>query len=213
MPAQRFARDDRPPELFFDAAPRAFEPDVFPRDALPALVERFAVDRPPAAGEALRDDLLFDDDAERPPDVLFALPRPLADFEPFAAGFDDELFRDGDDELFALEDERALVVRGLDDEDGFDRAGVVTVSAAAPSAPTAAPVAAPLSISPATSNTLSITRDAVVLAELDLFLPDTEEFFFLPEVDEPDLLAITFPSQIFVNMLPVTSKLAHGPNI
>jgi hypothetical protein len=112
-------------------------------------------------------------------------------------------------------DDRPPVDLDLDDrnEERLLLAGAVTVSAAAPIAPTAAPVAAPLSISPATSNTLSSTRDAVVLAELDLFLPDAEVVFVLPDLDEPDLLAITFSSQIFVNMLPVISKLAHGPNI
>jgi len=45
------------------------------------------------------------------------------------------------------------------------RCGVITVSAAAPSAPMAAPAAAPPSISPATSSTLSTTRVVVVFRD------------------------------------------------
>ena len=155
---------------------RGGEADDFPRDALLPPLERFVVDRPL--------DELFDR-------------APVFDgFPPFAAVFDDPVFRE-DDALSLVADERALVAAGRDlaDVERFGRDGVVTVSAAAPIAPTAAPVAAPVSISPATSMTLSNTRDAVVFAELDLLLLDVEDVFVFPDFDELDLLAITFASQ------------------
>lgn len=138
----------------------------------------------------------FVDDAERPLVELFDRSLPLDDFPPFAADFDDGLFPDVAD-VFAFVDERPLADRGrgLDDEERFGRAGFATVSAAAPIAPTAAPVAAPLIISAATSITLSITRDAVVFAEPELFLPDVDDVFVLPDLDEVVLLAISIASQ------------------
>jgi hypothetical protein len=66
-------------------------------------------------------------------------------------------------------------------------------SATAPIAPTAAPVAAPLSISPATSTTLSIMLAEVDLFDLELPFDEVDEdvlFFFEPL--EIVLLAINF---------------------
>jgi len=163
-------------EVFFATLPRALEVDALPRDALLPPLERFVVDRP------------LDDRFDRAP--------VLDDFPSFAAVFDDALFCE-DEARLPVADERPLVDADRDfaDEERFGRDAVVTVSAAAPIAPTAAPAAAPVSISPATSMTLSITRDAVVFAELDLFLLYIEDVFVFPGFDELDLLAITFASQ------------------
>jgi hypothetical protein len=160
VPLAFFAAPDAP-----DLAPPVFAaPDFADEDLAPPVLETpdFAVvDLALPVFEALgfADDAFADEAFEPPVFVAVELFPPL-----FAAPL---VARDRAPELFAVEP--------------FP----VTVSAAAPRAPTAAPVAAPLRISPATSITASITFSVVEAARrlvplLELFeLEDVDRLLFV----------------------------------
>jgi hypothetical protein len=142
-----------------------------------------------------------------PPLLLPALVFPVREVDPVFEldVLPDEV--DEDDRVLPVDDEerplsdldRALlpVEREADlrppvdllDPDPLRPDGVI-VSAAAPTAPTAAPAAAPLSISPATSITLSTITVVVDFVDDEPRFDEDELFFEFPEFD---LLAINFP--------------------
>ena len=155
------------PLLLFEPPELFDEPDRPPLDDLDELL-------------AFRPDEDDEDDFERP-DELVDRP-PELDFDrlpPF----------ERDAELLPLGDRPP--VREPDERPPPD---VVIVSAAAPIAPMAAPDAAPVSISPATSITLSTIADVVVFEPEDLPRDEVDEDeLFFRELLELDLLAINFP--------------------